>query len=126
MQGLRLLGSSRKVIIFCLVLTGASLHAAVDSRALLDKYCVTCHNQKAKTAGLMLDKMDVTNVAPGAEVWEKVIQKIRGGMMPPLGMPRPDRATTDAFLTSLENQLDQAYFAKVNPGRVGLHRLNRA
>ncbi|HLK47721.1 MAG TPA: DUF1592 domain-containing protein [Bryobacteraceae bacterium] len=111
------------------LLCGVPLHAAppaLEQRALLDKYCVTCHNQKTKTAGLMLDKLDLANVAAGAETWEKVIQKIRGGMMPPVGMPRPDRAALDAFMTSLENQLDQAYFAKVNPGRVSLHRLNRA
>jgi len=98
----------------------------VDQRAFLDKYCVTCHNQKAKTAGLMLDKLDPAAVSAAAPVWEKVIEKIRGGMMPPAGMPRPDRVAMDAFVASLEQSLDQAYFAKVNPGRVGLHRLNRA
>ena len=99
---------------------------ALEQRALLDQYCVTCHNQKTKTAGLMLDKLDVNDIPAGAETWEKVIEKIRGGMMPPVGMPRPDRAALDIFITSLEKQLDQAYFAKVNPGRVSLHRLNRA
>jgi mono/diheme cytochrome c family protein len=111
------------------LIAAAPLYAAppaLEQRALLDQYCVTCHNQKTKTAGLMLDKLDVNNVAAGAEAWEKVIQKIRGGMMPPVGMPRPDRAALDAFISSLESQLDQAYFAKVNPGRVSLHRLNRA
>jgi len=99
---------------------------APDQHALLDKYCVTCHNQKTKTAGLALDKMDLVSAPAGAELREKIIQKIRGGMMPPLGMPRPDRSAMDAFVTSLEHELDQAYFAKLNPGRVGLHRLNRA
>jgi len=61
-------------------------------RALLDKYCVTCHNQAVKTAGLMLDKMDLDRVGENAEVWEKVVRKLRGGMMPPLGMPHPDGA----------------------------------
>lgn len=113
-----------------LILIGAAgvcaAASAPDQRALLDKYCVTCHNAKARTAGLALDRLDLANVAAGAETWEKVIEKIRGGMMPPIGMPRPDRATLDAFLASLENKLDDAYFANVNPGRVGLHRLNRA
>jgi cytochrome c551/c552 len=115
---------------FFILLASAGLCSAAssgpDQRALLDKYCVTCHNQKTKTAGLALDRLDLANVAAGAETWEKVIQKIRGGMMPPIGMPRPDRATMDAFLASLESKLDDAYFANVNPGRVGLHRLNRA
>src|ERR1700733_13588504 len=65
-------------------------------RAVLDRYCVTCHNEKLKTAGLMLDQMDVENVPPGAPVWEKVIHKLRTGEMPPAGMPRPDHATYNA------------------------------
>src|ERR1700722_6875940 len=100
--------------------------SAPDQRGLLDKYCVTCPNQKSKTAGLALDKMDPASSASGAGTREKIIQKIRGGMMPPVGMPRPDHAVMDAFVTSVEHELDQAYFANVNPGRVGLHRLNRA
>jgi len=133
MQGVGRSGFSRKIIVFCAGgfallavsgLRGAPLGA--EQRAVVDKYCVTCHNQKTKTAGLMLDKVEQADLAAGAETWEKVIQKIRGGMMPPAGMPRPDRATIDTFLASMENQLDQAYFANVNPGRVGLHRLNRA
>jgi cytochrome c551/c552 len=108
-------------------LTGLLAGAApADRRAFLDHYCVTCHNQKAKTAGLELDKIDTANIPFSAATWEKVIQKIRGGMMPPAGMPRPDRAAIDAFVSSLEQPLDQAYLAKPNPGRVGLHRLNRA
>src|SRR5262245_35928668 len=70
-------------------------------RALLDKFCVGCHNQRLKTAGLMLDQMDVANPPAGAEVWEKVIRKFRGGMMPPAGMARPDKAATDGFLSYL-------------------------
>ena len=56
-------------------------------RALLDQYCVTCHNDRAKTAGLMLDKMDLDHIGEGAETWEKVVRKLRGGMMPPHGPP---------------------------------------
>jgi cytochrome c551/c552 len=104
----------------------AATSPTAGQRAFLDKYCVTCHNQKAKTAGLALDKMDVANIPAGAETWEKVILKLRGGMMPPAGMPRPDRPAIDAFVASLEQQIDQAYLAKPFPGRVGLHRLNRA
>ena len=59
-------------------------------RALLDQYCVTCHNQKLKTAGVMLDKVDPAHVEQNAEVWEKVVRKLRAGMMPPQGLPRPN------------------------------------
>ncbi|MBV9503796.1 MAG: DUF1592 domain-containing protein [Acidobacteriia bacterium] len=112
--------------LFTCIASVAAPSPALEQRALLDKYCVTCHNQKARTAGLTLDKADLASVPANAEMWEKVIQKIRGGMMPPVGMPRPDRAALDGFVTSLEQQLDQAYSEKAYPGHVGLHRLNRA
>jgi cytochrome c5 len=99
--------------------------AASPQRALLDKYCVTCHNQKLLTAGLALDKADVTNVPAGAQVWEKVVRKLGTRAMPPLGMPRPDKPTYDAFASWLENELDRAAAAKPNPGRVGVRRLNQ-
>ncbi len=60
---------------------------------MLDHYCVTCHNQKAKTANLTFDTMDLTHVGKDAAVWERAVRKLRGGMMPPPGMPRPDPAT---------------------------------
>jgi hypothetical protein len=112
------------VLIFGLALP---LYAApAGERALLDKYCVTCHNQKLKTAGLMLDKADVEHIGDGAEVWEKVVRKIHGGTMPPLGMPRPDPAALDGFASSLEVSLDRAAASRPEPGRAGMHRLNRA
>ena len=95
-------------------------------RALLNRYCVTCHNERLKTAGLMLDKMDVEKVSEGAEVWEKVVRKLRTGTMPPAGMPRPDEAAYDSFAGYLETALDSAAAAKPNPGRPAVHRLNRA
>jgi uncharacterized protein DUF1592/uncharacterized protein DUF1588/uncharacterized protein DUF1585/uncharacterized protein DUF1587/uncharacterized protein DUF1595 len=95
-------------------------------RKLLDQYCVTCHNQRARTADLLLDKMDVEQTASHPEVWEKVIRKLRGGMMPPAGMPRPDRAALDGFLSYLETSLERAAAAAPNPGRSPLHRLNRS
>ena len=67
---------------------------AAAERALLNQYCVTCHNQKLKTAGLELDKLDTAHVADHAEKWEKVVRKLRAGMMPPSGMPRPAGAPT--------------------------------
>src|SRR5580692_5403745 len=102
------------------------LYPASQERELLDQYCVTCHNQKLKTAGLMLDKADVDHIGEGAEIWEKVVRKIHGGTMPPLGMPRPDQATLDAFASSLETSLDRAAISRPEPGRAGMHRLNRA
>ncbi len=104
----------------------AATLSPASERALLDKYCVTCHNEKLKTAGLMLDKTDVEHVGDGAEVWEKVVRKIHGGTMPPLGMPRPDQATLDGFASSLEVSLDRAAISRPEPGRAGMHRLNRA
>ena len=97
-----------------------------EYRPLLDTYCVGCHNDRLKTAGLVLDKADLTNVPQSAEVWEKVIRKLRGGSMPPTGLPRPDAAVTAAFASSLEAKLDQAAAVQPNPGRPLLHRLNRA
>ena len=97
----------------------------LEHRAMLDQYCVECHNQDLKTAGLMLDKMDLNHVADGAQTWEKVILKLRGGMMPPKGNPRPDQASLDSFVSWLETSLDTAPGATSNPGRSPLHRLNR-
>jgi hypothetical protein len=100
--------------------------AAASQRALIDKYCVGCHNQRARTAGLALDKADLSNVHNDAEIWEKVDSKLRSNAMPPQGMPRPDAATRDAFVAWLETSLDRAAAAKPNPGRTIVHRLNRA
>jgi hypothetical protein len=97
-------------------------------RALLDKYCVTCHNARTKSGGLVLDKdaIDVERPPERAEVWEKVIRKLHGRMMPPQGMPRPDEATLDAFAASLETSIDRVALTTPNPGRSPLHRLNRS
>ena len=97
-------------------------HASAQ-RAVLDRYCVVCHNEQALTAGLALDKMDIEQVSEGAPVWEKVLRKLRGRAMPPAGMPRPDEATYNSLANYLETELDGA---KPNPGRPVLHRLNRA
>ena len=82
--------------------------AASSQRAVLDRYCVTCHNQTLKTAGLALDTTDVTNVAAAAEVWEKAVRKLRAGVMPPAGRPRPDKAAHDGLVAWLESELDRA------------------
>ncbi len=93
--------------------------------ALPNQYCVTCHNQRLKTAGLALDTMDYTHIEKDAPVWEKVIRKIKTGMMPPSGARRPERAALDAFAAQIETRLDQAAAANPNPGMTALHRLNR-
>jgi mono/diheme cytochrome c family protein len=94
-------------------------------RALFDHYCVTCHNQKLKTAGLELDKLDPTRAADNPESWEKVIRKLRAGMMPPLGMPRPDSATIAQTAAYLEDQIDRAAATKTHLTVPAVHRLNR-
>jgi cytochrome c5 len=99
---------------------------ASPQRALLDRYCITCHNERLKTANLMLDKTDLEHVGEGAEVWERVITKLRSGAMPPAGGPRPDKATVDEFISWLETTLDHGANAHPNPGRPAVHRLNRA
>jgi mono/diheme cytochrome c family protein len=94
--------------------------------ALLNQYCIGCHNEKAKTGNLSLEKLDLSRPGEHADVWEKVVRKVRAGMMPPSGMPRPSRAALDAFAAQLETDLDTAASAKPNPGSKGLHRLNRS
>jgi hypothetical protein len=102
----------------------AALTPAAE-RALLDQYCVTCHNDKAKTANFSLQKEDINTVGDHPEVWERVIRKLRAGMMPPPGMPRPPLEKYEELRDALEAQVDQKAAAHPNPGSVVLHRLNR-
>ena len=104
----------------------AQASPASTQQAVLDKYCVTCHNQRLKTAGLALDTLDLAQVPAHADVWEKVVRKVRVGMMPPQGMPRPDERTQRELVTWLESTLDHAATENPNPGRSVVHRLNRA
>ncbi|HTA41402.1 MAG TPA: DUF1592 domain-containing protein [Bryobacteraceae bacterium] len=99
---------------------------APEEHALVNKYCVGCHNEKLKTGGLILENRDTTKIGADAEIWEKVVRKIHGGTMPPLGMPRPDVDTLDNFSSSLETQLDRAAAGHPEPGRASIHRLNRS
>ena len=97
-----------------------------DVQAVLDEYCVVCHNRATDTANLAFDTLNA--VLPGVHpvTWEKVITRLRTGSMPPGGMPRPDRATYDAVAAALETALDAAWEADPNPGRISaIHRLNR-
>jgi hypothetical protein len=97
------------------------------NRALLDRYCVGCHNQRLKTAKLELDVLDVAHPEKDPLTWERAIRKLRGGMMPPPGAAaRPPAAEVNAFATYLEDSLDKAGAANPNPGSVRIHRLNRA
>ena len=98
---------------------------ADSQRALLKRYCLSCHNQKLKTAGLMLDQLDVERIGEGTEIWEKVVRKVRSGAMPPAGVPRPDKAAYEGFAGWLETELDRAAGARPNPGRPVVRRLNR-
>jgi mono/diheme cytochrome c family protein len=93
--------------------------------ALLNKYCVACHSEKLHTAGLVLEKRDLSAVAQDAQVWEKVVRKLRAGAMPPMGLPRPDNSDVDRFASWLETGLDRAAAEHPNPGRTLIHRLNR-
>jgi mono/diheme cytochrome c family protein len=107
--------------------TAAAGLPGADYRATLEKYCVTCHNQRVQTAGLALDTLNLAEIPAHAETWEKVIRKLRTGLMPPAGMPRPDRAVYDGFASWLETEIDRAAAANPNPGtKAAFHRLNRA
>jgi mono/diheme cytochrome c family protein len=93
-----------------------------DPRSLVDQYCIACHNDRLKTGGLSLQGLPIDG---NAETWEKVIRKVRAGMMPPAGAKRPERAALDAFAGSIETTIDRAAVANPNPGRAPLHRMNR-
>jgi mono/diheme cytochrome c family protein len=104
--------------------------AQAESKAAIDQYCLTCHTQRSKDRGtvpIALDGLDITRVGDRADVWEKVVLKLRAGVMPPAGAPRPGKAAHDALTAWLEGELDRAAAAKPNPGRTeAIHRLNRA
>src|SRR5262245_51352294 len=100
--------------------------SATTQRALLDQYCVTCHNDKTKRANLTLEKLDLTTVGDNPQLWEKVIRKLRAGVMPPPGMRRPPVAEYEGLRDWLEAEIDRKAAARgINPGYVVLHRLNR-
>jgi mono/diheme cytochrome c family protein len=130
--GLTVLGASCVHLWAAQVQKPAPAHVSLPAstttaaRALLDKYCVSCHNEKAKTAGLQLDSLDLEHVGDHAETWEKVARKLRTHEMPPPGLPRPDASGYSEATLQLETALDAAAAVKPNPGRVAVHRLNRA
>jgi hypothetical protein len=91
-------------------------------RVFLNTYCVTCHNTRLRSGGLDLDTLDLARLLENAETGEKIVRKLRAGMMPPSGVKRPDERTLVGFITSLEDTLDRR---EVKPPPPGLHRLNR-
>ncbi|MGI8743429.1 MAG: DUF1592 domain-containing protein [Bryobacteraceae bacterium] len=94
-------------------------------RAVVDKYCIVCHNDNLKSGGIALTKLDLAHPGQNPELAEKVIHILRAGLMPPAGMPRPDAAVIHGFIASLETEIDRSSAAHPNPGRPALHRLNR-
>jgi uncharacterized protein DUF1592/uncharacterized protein DUF1588/uncharacterized protein DUF1587/uncharacterized protein DUF1585/uncharacterized protein DUF1595 len=99
--------------------------ASAPDPAFLKQYCVTCHNDRVKAGSLVLDTMDVASVDDTIEVWEKVVRKLRTGMMPPRNAPKPSAPAATAFTTALELSLDRAAARRLDPGIPALHRLNR-
>jgi len=110
----------------CVPLIASAQSTAVDYNAVVTKYCVSCHNERLKTAGLMLDKANLADPSATADVWEKAIRKMRVGMMPPQNAPHPDAQTQTSLISYLTTALDRAGAAHPNPGRPLVHRLNRA
>ena len=100
--------------------------AAAEPQALVNRYCLTCHSDRTKAGGLSLAALDVSQAGAQAATWEKAVRKIRTGMMPPSGAPRPDRATLDRLAAHIEGVVDGAASRTPNPGTRVLHRLNRA
>src|SRR5580765_2605355 len=92
----------------------------------LQQYCVTCHNDRLKTSGLSLEKLDIARAAEHADMWEAAVRKIQARAMPPQGARRPDEATYRAVQTAIERALDADAAARPNPGAPILHRLNRS
>ena len=100
--------------------------AAIPDVAFLKQYCLGCHNDRAKVGSLSLESLDPTTVDGHVEVWEKVVRKIRTGMMPPETAPKPSATSRESFAAALEAQLDRVALAHPDPGTPALHRLNRA
>jgi len=116
----------RTLVMLAVFTPFANAQTPAAARALVNRYCAGCHNQKLTTGGVALDTPDLSKVESDARVWEKVLRKVSAGEMPPAGLPRPAAPAAAAFTQWLGNQLDQAAAAHPNPGHPTLHRLNRA
>jgi hypothetical protein len=117
-------------IVAVLLATGTGVltlgQTPAPERTFLDRYCITCHNDRLKTGGLTLEKLDLSDVQANEEVLEKALRKLRSGQMPPQGSRRPDPATVGEFVSAVETALDKKAAVAPNPGRVASHRLNRS
>ena len=105
--------------------TTATASAQSTQQEILNQYCVTCHNQRARPAGLALDTLNLADVGKDAKIWEEAVRKLRGGMMPPPGVRQPEKTAVKSLISWLETSLDRAAAANPSPGRVALHRMNR-
>src|SRR5215471_10201828 len=103
---------------------GAAQNPYQAHQVMLNTYCVSCHNSRAKVGGLTLDGLDLQAAADNAEIWEKALRKLRGHLMPPPGSPQPAQKDVDSFVTWMENTLDKQTKGP-KAGRVPLQRLNR-
>jgi mono/diheme cytochrome c family protein len=127
----RLVAAAATAVVFAATPTTAQQGPAATApapsaqRALLDQYCVTCHNDRLKTSNLSLEKLDLATVGDHAELWERVVRKLRAGVMPPPGVRRPALAEYEALRDWLETEIDRKATGHPNPGAVVLHRLNR-
>jgi hypothetical protein len=115
----------------CVLPTGAlgqtsagSAPAADPNRAMLAKYCFTCHSTRLKSGGLALESLDLANAADDAQIWEKALRKLRGRLMPPPGAPQPPQKDIDAFTAWMENAID-SHAKGPKAGYVPIQRLNR-
>ncbi len=106
-------------------IVGQEARTPADYRAVLDRYCVGCHNDRLRTGNLSLDSIDSEDLSRDASIWEKVLQKMQTQSMPPPGRPRPEAETYDAFSVWAQTELDNVAARAPNPGRPTMHRLNR-
>jgi hypothetical protein len=113
------------IAILCATAAYGQTPTQPSAGAVIEKYCVGCHNDKAKTGGLTLSNIDLTHPGAKAGQLEKVSMKLRAGMMPPPGMPRPDAGTFKAVVSSIEDSIYKEAAGRPNPGRPVLHRLNQ-
>ena len=117
-------GTCRITLFFSAALAVAQAQSPAQ-QALVNRYCAGCHNDKQKSGGFSFSKLDLAHPELNSDQAERVIRKVRAGMMPPIGLPRPEANGLSNFAVSLETALDTAAAAHPNPGRPALHRLNR-
>ena len=100
--------------------------STVPFQRLIDRYCISCHNEEMNTASFRLDNVDLAHVSENGEIWEKVIHKLRTEEMPPIDRPQPSKGARKALLSHLATTLDAVAIKDPDPGRPAVHRLNRS